>query len=109
MARTDLSIDPVIHEASRLLLVSVLHECGGADFNFLLATTRLTRGNFSTHMGRLLKAGYVEEKKEFVGRKPHTEYRLTKAGRSAFKKYQKVWQQVTNGGLVANAAMPRKT
>ena len=67
-------IDPLIHEASRLLIVSVLNECDVADFTFLLATTALTRGNLSTHVARLVKAGYVGEKMEIVPRKSHTEY-----------------------------------
>jgi DNA-binding HxlR family transcriptional regulator len=89
-----LSLDPLIHEAARLTIVSVLAECDVADFNFLLATTQLTRGNLSTHMARLVTAGYVEETKEFVDRKPHTEYRLTAAGRAAFTRYKAAWRRL---------------
>ena len=96
-AGTDPGLDPLIHEAARLVIVSVLNECQVADFNFLLGTTGLTRGNLSVHMARLVAAGYVEEAKEFVDRKPHTEYRLTTAGRGAFKRYRKAWRQVTGG------------
>jgi DNA-binding HxlR family transcriptional regulator len=88
-------LDPLIHESSRLVIVSVLTECQVADFNFLLGTTGLTRGNLSTHMARLVSAGYVEETKEFVDRKPHTEYRLTAAGRAAFKRYRQAWARLT--------------
>jgi len=97
-AGTPPGLDPLIHEAARLVIVSVLAECQVADFNFMLATTRLTRGNLSRHMARLIEAGYVRETKEFVNRKPHTEYRLTSAGRGAFKRYRKAWRQVTGGG-----------
>jgi len=88
-------LDPLIHEASRLVIVSVLSECETADFSFLLGTTNLTRGNLSSHMARLVGAGYVEETKEFVERKPHTEYRLTPRGREAYRRYRKAWRQVT--------------
>lgn len=97
-ARSSSGLDPLIHEAARLLIVSVLAECQVADFNFMLATTNLTRGNLSRHMARLVEAGYIRETKEFLNRKPHTEYRLTPAGRSAFKRYRKAWRQVTGGG-----------
>ena len=97
-ARSPSDLDPLIHEAARLLIVSVLNECQVADFNFMLATTNLTRGNLSRHMARLIEGGYVREAKEFLNRKPHTEYRLTTAGQSAFKRYQKVWRRVTGGG-----------
>lgn len=90
-------LDPLIHESSRLVIVSVLAECDVADFNFLLDTTGLTRGNLSTHMARLVAAGYVEETKEFVDRKPHTEYRLSPAGRAAYKRYREAWRRLTAG------------
>jgi len=91
-------LSPIIHEASRLVIVSVLAECDVADFNFLLGTTALTRGNLSTHLARLVAAGYVQETKEFVNRKPHTEYRLTATGRAAFKRYREAWRRLTAGG-----------
>ena len=90
------TLDPLIHEAARLLIVSVLNECDTADFNFLLHSTDLTRGNLSTHMAKLVKGGYVEEHKNFVDRKPHTEYRLTRMGRAAFRAYRKAWRRLTN-------------
>ncbi|MFH1024258.1 MAG: transcriptional regulator [Planctomycetota bacterium] len=92
---SQLGLDPVIHEATRLRMVAVLNECEVADFNFLLGTLALTRGNLSVHMGKLVAAGYVGERKEFVDRKPHTEYRLTDAGRAAYRKYLKDWKRVT--------------
>ncbi len=38
-------------------------------------------------MARLEDAGYVNVIKSFNGKIPHTEYRLTKAGRKAIAKY----------------------
>ena len=90
------TLDPLIHEAARLLIVSVLNECDTADFNFLLHSTDLTRGNLSTHMAKLVKACYVEEYKNYVDRKPHTEYRLTRTGQAAFRAYCKAWHRLTN-------------
>ena len=90
-------LDPLIHEAARLAIVSVLSECGSASFNFVLGTTGLTRGNLSAHAARLVAAGYVEENKRIVGRKLLTEYRLTDAGRKAFDDYRMVWTRLTSG------------
>jgi DNA-binding MarR family transcriptional regulator len=90
-------LDPLIHEASRLTIVAVLNECDAADFNFVLGTSRLTRGNLSAHMAKLLAAGYVDEEKQFVDRKPNTMYRLTTAGRDAYKRYQTAWKKLTDG------------
>ena len=96
-AKANNGLDGLIHEGARLVIVSVLSECQTADFNFLLATTELTRGNLSAHMKRLVDAGYVEERKEFLDRKPHTEYRLPRTGRRAFRAYKKAWRQLTGG------------
>jgi DNA-binding MarR family transcriptional regulator len=86
-------LDPLIHEASRLVIVAVLSECESADFNFLLGTTGLTRGNLSAHMAKLVAAGYVGEAKQFVDRKQLTQYRLSPAGRAAYAD----WLRLTNG------------
>lgn len=90
-------LDAVIHESSRLKIVAVLNECETCDFNFLLGTTGLTRGNFTIHMRKLIDAGYAEEKKEFLNRRPHTEYRLTDMGRAAYKSYMEEWMRLTEG------------
>jgi DNA-binding MarR family transcriptional regulator len=90
-------LDPLIHEAARLAIVSVLNECGSASFNFLLGTTGLTRGNLSTHMARLVAGKYVDEDKRIVERKVLTEYHLTRAGRDAFQTYRQNWTRLTKG------------
>lgn len=89
-------LDHLVHEATRLKIIAVLNECEVANFNFLLRTCGLTRGNLSAHMAKLVKAGYVDETKEFVNKKSHTEYGLTKSGRRAYKKYKKEWRRLTS-------------
>lgn len=89
------SLDALIHEPARLRLMATLQACAAADFMFLAGVTGLTRGNLSAHMAQLLKAGYVSEFKDFVDRKPRTEYRITDAGRKAYKAYLKEWSRIT--------------
>jgi len=96
-ARIEVELDPLIHESNRLKIMSVLVECEVADFGFILNATALTRGNLSSHMAKLVQAGYIEEKKDFIERKPHTEYRLTPEGRNAYVKYRKQWRSITGG------------
>jgi DNA-binding HxlR family transcriptional regulator len=83
------TLDRVIHEPARLLLVALLSSAESADFLFLLKESRLTKGNLSVQLSRLEDAGYVEIEKTFRGNIPHTEYRLTKKGRAAFDQYRK--------------------
>ena len=82
-------LDRVIHEPARLTLVALLSSVESADFLFLLKESGLTKGNLSVHLSRLEEAGYVQAEKTFRGKIPHTEYRLTSKGKSAFEQYRK--------------------
>ena len=82
-------LDRVIHEPARLTLVALLSSVESTDFLFLLKESGLTKGNLSVHLSRLEEAGYVQTEKTFRGKIPHTEYRLTPKGKSAFDQYRK--------------------
>ncbi len=45
----------------------------------------ITDGNLASHLKALMKHEFVEDKKEFIKRKPHTTYRVTQTGRKAFE------------------------
>ena len=81
------SINRVVHEPVRLAILKILSSAKEVDFNFLLTTLGVTKGNLATHINRLETAGLIEVKKEFRGKIPHTSYRITKIGRSEFQKY----------------------
>ena len=83
-----MTIDRLIHEPARLVLMANLAVVDEADFVFLSRQTGFTAGNISSHMTRLEDAGYVELEKGFVGKRPRTVYRLTAAGREAFERYR---------------------
>ncbi len=81
--------DRVIHEPARLILVALLSSIQSADFLFLLKESKLSKGNLSAQLSRLEAAGYINIEKTFRGRVQHTEYQLTKKGKSAFHQYRK--------------------
>ena len=83
------SLDRLIHEPARLAIMSILVAAEEADFLFLLRETGLTRGNLSTHLSRLEKAGYIEIQKGYIGKLPQTLCRMSPQGRIAFKEYRK--------------------
>jgi DNA-binding transcriptional ArsR family regulator len=83
------NIDRLIHEPTRLMIMSQLFVVESADFLFLQHQLKMTPGNLSSHLSKLEEAGYVEIIKEFIERKPHTALKLTKKGRGAFKEYRK--------------------
>jgi DNA-binding transcriptional ArsR family regulator len=81
-------IDRLIHEPARLMILSVLHVVESADFTFLLGQTGLSRGNLSSHLGKLEVDGYIAIQKEFVEKTPHTQLSLTTLGRQAYLAYR---------------------
>ncbi len=87
------NIDRTIHEPARLMIVAILSAVEEADFLYLLRATDLTKGNLSSHLSRLEKAGYVDIAKSFVGKTPRTVCSLTVEGRSALEGYR---QQMKN-------------
>jgi DNA-binding MarR family transcriptional regulator len=87
-------IDRTIHEPARLLILAHLLAVESADFLFLMNQTQLTRGNLSSHLSKLEKAGYIEIKKEFVQKIPRTLLTITKKGRAALKQYQHNMKQI---------------
>jgi len=81
-------LDKTIHEPGRLAIMSFLFVVDEADFIFLLDQTGLTRGNLSSHMSKLEKAGYVEVDKMFIKKIPRTTYHLSEPGRQAYLAYR---------------------
>lgn len=57
------------------------------DHAQLCLSLRLTKGNLSSHMSKLERAGYVEVVKSYNGKIPHTDYLLTDIGREALRLY----------------------
>ena len=80
-------LDEVIHQKARLGVMSTLVASGEADFRTLKDMIGLTDGNLSIHLTKLEEAGYIDVRKEFVRRKPHTTYTPTERGRAAFQGY----------------------
>ncbi len=86
-----MELDRTVHEPARLRIMMILSGIDEADFNFLLSTLGLTRGNLSRHMEKLELIGYVRVNKNFKGRIPNTSYQLTTKGLRALKRY---WQEL---------------
>jgi DNA-binding HxlR family transcriptional regulator len=81
------AIDDVIHGRVRLGVMAYLVNAEVAGFNELKSALQVTQGNLSVHLRKLEEAGFVGIEKSFLGRKPHTQIRMTSAGREAFRAY----------------------
>lgn len=80
-------LDPLLHSQLRLAVISILMSVDEADFVYLKEKTKATAGNLSVQIDKLSNAGYIQVKKEFVGKKTRTSCRITEQGREAFEKY----------------------
>jgi len=67
------------------------------DFNSLKSLLDVTDGNLSSHITALEKLYYIEIRKEFVGKRPKTSYRVTQLGRKAFQDHLKALENLLNG------------
>lgn len=80
-------LDPLLHSQLRLAVISILMSVDEADFVYLKEKTEATAGNLSVQIDKLSNVGYIQVKKEFVGKKTRTSCRITELGREAFEKY----------------------
>ena len=92
-----LGIDRLVHEPARLLILGHLFVLEAADFLFLMNQTGLSKGNLSSHMTKLERAGYIEVVKEPNPRNPRTMLRLTGPGREAVREYTRRMRGILNG------------
>jgi DNA-binding MarR family transcriptional regulator len=77
----------LIHERSRLGIISALAVNETLTFNDLKQLLKTTDGNLSVHARKLEDAGYIACTKSFEGRTPKTVYQLTRTGRQALEQY----------------------
>ena len=81
------SLDRVIHEPARLMIMTILFAVEEADFVYLRRECGLTQGNLSSHLSKLEEAGYLTISKTFKGKYPLTICKLTRKGRQGFESY----------------------
>jgi len=68
----------------RLGIMSVLAANDWVEFSRLKDLLDVTDGNLASHIAALEKINYIDVKKQFVGKKPQTTYKITRAGKKAF-------------------------
>jgi DNA-binding MarR family transcriptional regulator len=80
-------LDALIHERTRLAILSALAVNPQLKFGDLKQLLDTTDGNLSVHARKLEDAGYIHCTKSFEDRRPKTEYALSAAGRRALERY----------------------
>lgn len=83
----------------RLGIMSVLVVNDDASFNTLKELLNVTDGNLASHLKALEKLDYLVVNKEFIERKPHTSYAVTKLGKQAFQEHLDALEDLLKKGL----------
>ena len=99
------TLDDTLNQKARMKIMTTLLALGEADFKLLKEELALSDGNLSTHLALLEERGYVEARKEFVRRKPHSSYKPTESGRAAFHRYINALMRIVRAaGTVESSA-----
>jgi predicted ArsR family transcriptional regulator len=81
------SLDKGFESRVRLGIMSILVVNDSVDFNTLKEQLNISDGNIASHITALEKLNYLEVKKQFIGKKPNTSYKVTQQGIKAFKNH----------------------
>lgn len=80
----------------RLGIMSILLVNDWVDFKTLKQTLEVTDGNLASHVKALETNNYIEIRKQFIGRKPNTSYKVTEIGRQSFNDHLNALEQLLN-------------
>lgn len=81
------ALDRLIHQRTRLQILTYLVRNRQAAFTTVRDELELTGGTLSKHADRLAEAGYVEKARVLTGDGFETRYRITGEGERAFRGY----------------------
>jgi predicted ArsR family transcriptional regulator len=95
-------MDELLLSKVRLTVVAELLAAEWLTFSDLQKSAGTTNGNLGGHLGKLVVAGYVQEEKRFVGRRPQTRYRLRRTGRLALLRHVAALQELVDAGIEAS-------
>jgi DNA-binding MarR family transcriptional regulator len=84
---------------TRLGIMAALMVNESIDFNSMKELLDLTDGNLAGHARALEEAEYIRVEKSFVGKKPHTRFLITDAGRLAFEKHLIALEKIVKGSF----------
>jgi len=91
---TTAKFDELIHAPTRLSIVALLAATEWAEFKFIRDSVGLSDSALSKQLTTLEEAGYLEVRKDFVGKRPRTSATLTQAGRAAFAAHVAALQDI---------------
>ena len=96
-----MAANEVIHQSMRLKIMAALNVLAPdaqLEFTRLKGLVGATDGNLGAHLDTLEKAGYVAIEKLFVGKRPQTRIKATRAGRRAFAEHVTYLREILDQG-----------
>ena len=81
----------------RLGIMSTLAVNDTLDFNALKEYLDVTDGNLASHLKALEKEEFIGVTKTFIGRKPNTQYFMTKVGKKSFEAHINALERLIKG------------
>jgi len=92
-------LNKIFESRVRLGIMSTLMVNDSIDYNTLKELLDITDGNLASHIKALEKAEYIIIEKRFVGKKPNTNYKASKAGKAAFKSHLNALEKILKGKI----------
>ena len=89
-------LNKVFDSRVRLGIMSVLSINEFVDFNTMKKLLDITDGNLASHLKALETLDYIQSKKQFIGRKPNTQYFITESGKNCFKEHLNALEKLIN-------------
>ncbi len=92
------TIDKIIHERARLLILTYLasNEKDEISFNEVQEKLEFTSGNLSIQLKKLKEAEYLAISKTFKDNKPYTTVSITPQGSAALNRYIEEMEEIIN-------------
>lgn len=90
-------LSEVLHQPVRFSIAAALARAETLDFKDLRDSIQVSDSVLSKQLALLEKPGFIEIKKQFVGKFPRTSVKLTKQGRAAWEHHLKTLREIANG------------
>jgi DNA-binding MarR family transcriptional regulator len=87
-------LDTAVHGPVRLGVITALQVDGPQGFTSLKKRLAVADGALGVHLQKLEEAGYIAADRGVIGRRRHTTYKITTAGRRALLNYLAAMQQI---------------
>jgi len=87
MANIIANLNKAFDSRIRLGIMSILMVNDAVDFSTMKDLLELTDGNLASHVKALEGLDYIKSSKQFIGRKPNTQYLITDLGRKSFQEH----------------------